>query len=117
MAIDTYTLLLEQGYPLSLHLDDDRLLQAVGLPTAGAARAQIARGQFGLRYRRVGRRYIVTLRDLALWLDGGDDSPTAPAQTSTPVSSLAPVPTETSARRRPGRPRLSANLGLGGLLK
>ena len=96
----TFESLLKQGYPLGLTLSDPRLLEAIGLPSPQAARQAIHRGQFPLRLRRVGQRYVVSLRDLAMWIDSGDSPP---CTGSKPAESLSQSHVGAHARR--GRPR------------
>lgn len=96
----TFESLIRQGYPLGLTLSDPRLLEAIGLPSPQAARQAIHRGQFPLKLRRIGQRYVVSLRDLANWVDSGETPPSTGSKSAESVGQ-----SQVAAHARRGRPR------------
>ena len=100
---------LGAGWPCWIALSDPRLAQVLG-STPGALRKAAWRGAMPMAVTQgPGRRQGVLLADLTAWLAG------ASAQAASQPPEHIAQPSQAEPRRRPGRPRKSVSVGLGGL--
>ena len=108
-ASEIYAAHLSAGWPVWIALTDPRLLLCLGM-SYGALRQARHKGTFPVKITARAGRLGVKLADLSCWLANceGDEG--------SGDSKYEHLAIQTTDRRRPGRPRKSISLALGGAL-